>query len=109
MDFFTVPTLTGRVPFIVIELSHRRRRIVHVNIAEHPTATWTAQQVVDVFPDDTAPRWWHRDRDSTYRETFRLRVAGMGIAEVVSAPASPWQNPYAERVIGSIRRECLDQ
>jgi putative transposase len=108
MDFFTVSTLTGRVLFVVIVLSHVRRRIVHFNVTEHPTAQWTAQQVVDAFPDDTAPKWLHRDRDSVYSETFRRRVAGMGIAEVISAPASPWQNPYAERVIGSIRRECLD-
>jgi hypothetical protein len=108
MDFFTVPTLTGRVLFVVIVLSHVRRCIVHFNITEHPTAEWTAQQVVDAFPDDTAPKWLHRDRDSVYGDSFRRRVASMGIAEVVSAPASPWQNPYAERVIGSIRRECLD-
>ena len=108
MDFFTVPTLTGRVLFVVIVLSHVRRRIVHFNITEHPTAEWTAQQVVDAFPDDTAPTWLHRDRDRVYGESFRRRVAGMGIAEVISAPASLWQNPYAERVIGSIRRECLD-
>jgi putative transposase len=108
LDFFTVPTVTGRVLFVVIVLSHVRRRIVHFNITEHPTAAWTAQQVVDAFPDDTAPKWLHRDRDSVYGESFRRRVAGMGIAEVVSAAASPWQNPYAERVIGSIRRECLD-
>jgi putative transposase len=108
MDFFTVPTLTGRVLFVVIVLSHVRRRIVHFNITEHPTDGWTAQQVINAFPDDTVPEWLHRDRDSVYGESFRRRVAGMGIAEVVSAPASPWQNPYAERVIGSIRRECLD-
>jgi putative transposase len=108
MDFFTVPTLTGRVLFVVIVLSHVRRRIVHFNITEHPTAEWTAQQVIDAFPDNTVPKWLHRDRDSVYGESFRRRVAGMGIAEVVSAPASPWQNPYAERVIGSICRECLD-
>ena len=108
MDFFTAPTLTGRVVFAVIVLSHLRRRIVHFNITEHPTAAWTAQQVVEAFPHDTAPRWLHRDRDSAYGETLQDRVARMGIAEVVSAPASPWQNPYAERVIGSIRRECLD-
>src|SRR3989442_2245276 len=108
IDFFTVPTLTGRVLFVMIVLSHVRRRIVHFNITEHPTAEWTAQRVIDAFPDDTAPRWLHRDRDSAYGQTFRRRVASMGIAEVVSAPASPWQNPYAERVIGSIRRECLD-
>jgi putative transposase len=108
MDFFTVPTLTGRVLFVVIVLSHLRRRIVHFNITEHPTATWTAQQVINAFPDDTAPRWLHRDRDRVYGDSFRHRVAGMGVGEVVSAPASPWQNPYAERVIGSIRRECLN-
>ena len=108
MDFFTVPTLTGRVLFVLVVLAHHRRRIVHVNITDHPTATWAAQQVVDAFPDDTAPRWLHRDRDRIYSDVFQRRVAGMGIAEVVSAPASPWQNPYVERVIGSIRRECLD-
>src|SRR5262249_9341058 len=108
MDFFTVPTLTGRILFVVIVLSHVRRRIVHFNITEHPTAEWTAQQIVEAFPDDTAPNCLHRDRDGAYSDVFRRRVAGMGIVEVVSAPASPWQNPYAERVIGSIRRECLD-
>jgi putative transposase len=86
IDFFTVPTLTGRVLFVVIVLSHVRRRIVHFNnITEHPTATSAAQHVVEAFPDDTAPRWLHRDRDSTYSEACRRRVAGMGIAEVVSA------------------------
>ena len=108
MDFFTVPTLTGRVLFVLVVLSHRRRRIVHLNITDHPTATWAAQQVVDAFPDDTAPRWLHHDRDRIYGDVFRRRLAGMGSAEVVSAPASPWQNPYVERLIGSIRRECLD-
>ena len=108
IDFFTVPTLTGRVLFVLVVLSHHRRRIVHVNITDHPTATWSAQQVVDAFPDDTAPRWLHRDRDRIYGDVFQRRLAGMGIAEVVSAPASPWQNPYVERLIGSIRRECLD-
>src|SRR5262249_31053931 len=108
VDFFTVPTLTGRVLFVLVVLAHGRRRIVHFNVTEHPTAVWTAQQVVEAFPDDTAPRWLHRDRDNVYGEHFRQRVAGMGIAEVISAPASPWQNPYVERLIGSIRRECLD-
>lgn len=106
--FFTIPTLTGRVLFVVVLLSHHRRRIVHVNITDHPTATWSAQQVVDAFSADTAPRWLHRDRDRIYGDVFQRRLAGIGIAEVVSAPASPWQNPYVERLIGSIRRECLD-
>lgn len=108
MDFFTVPTLTGRVLFVLVVLSHQRRRIVHVNITAHPTAIWSAQQVVDAFPDDTAPRWLHRDRDRLYGDAFRSRLGGMGIAEVVSAPASPWQNPFVERLIGSVRRECLN-
>lgn len=108
MDFFIVPTLTGRVLFVLALLSHERRRVVHFNIAEHPTATWTAQQIVEAFPNDTVPRWLLRDRDRIYGDVFRRRVAGMGIAEVVSSPASPWQNPYVERLIGSMRRECLD-
>jgi putative transposase len=73
-----------------------------------PTAAWTAQQIIEAFRDDTAPRWLLRDRDAIYRNVFRRRVAGMGISEVVSASSSPWQNPYAERMIGSLRRECLD-
>jgi putative transposase len=108
IDFFTVPTVTGRVLFVFIVLLHHRRRIVHFNITEHPTAAWTAQQVIDAFPHDTAPRWLLRDRDAIYGEAFRERVAGMGIEEVVSAPSSPWQNPYAERLIGSIRGDCLN-
>ena len=108
MDFFTVPTVTGRVLFVLVLLAHHRRRIVHVAITDHPTAAWTAQQVIEAFPDDTAPRWLLRDRDTIYSDAFRRRVAGMGISEVVCAPSSPWQNPYAERLIGSLRRECLD-
>lgn len=91
MDFFTVPTLTGRVLFVLILLSHGRRRVVHFNATEHPTSTWTAQQVVDAFPEDTPPRWLLRDRDSIYGDAFRRRVASMGITEVVSSPLSPWQ------------------
>ena len=108
IDFFTVPTLTGRVLFVFVLLTHHRRRIVHFNVTEHPTAAWTAQQMIEAFPDDTAPEWLLRDRDAIYGDTFRRRVAGMGISEVISSPSSPWQNPYAERLIGSIRRECLD-
>jgi transposase InsO family protein len=108
MDFFTVPTLTGRVLFVLVLLSHQRRRIVHLAITEHPTAMWTAQQITEAFPDDSAPRWLLRDRDTIYSDVFRRRVASMGISEVISSPPSPWQNPYAERLIGSMRRECLD-
>src|SRR5216684_854592 len=108
LDFFTVPTLTGRVLFVLVLLSHQRRRIIHVNITEHPTAVWTAQQIIEAFPEDTAPRWLLRDRDAIYGDVFRRRVASMGISNIISTPSSPWQNPYAERLIGSLRRECLD-
>jgi len=108
IDFFTVPTLTGRVLFVLVVLSHHRRRIVHVNVTERPTAIWTAQQLIEAFPDDTAPRWLLRDRDAIYGDAFRRRVSGMAVEEVLSSPSRPWQNPYAERLIGSIRRECLD-
>jgi len=87
---------------------HDRRRIVHVNVTRHPTAAWTAQQITEAFPGGQEPRYLHRDRDSTYGDVFRKRIAAMGIREVVSAKHSPWQNPYVERVIGSIRRECTD-
>jgi putative transposase len=108
MDFFVVPTVTYKVLFVLVILAHERRRVVHVNVTEHPTAQWTAQQVIDAFPWDDAPRYLLRDRDSIYGACFRQRVRGIGIDEVVIAPRSPWQNPYVERLIGSIRRECLD-
>jgi putative transposase len=107
-DFFTVPTASFRVLCVFIMLAHERRRIVHFNITEHPTAQWTAQQIVDAFPWETAPRYLLRDRDAIYGELFQRRVQHMGIEEVKIAPRSPWQNPYAERVIGSIRRDVLD-
>jgi transposase InsO family protein len=108
VDFFTVPTATFRVLYCFVVLCHKRRRIVHVNVTTNPTERWTAQQVAEAFPYETAPRYLIRDRGATYGEWFRHRVRNMGINEVVIAPRSPWQNPFVERVIGSIRRECLD-
>jgi putative transposase len=108
LDLFVVPTLRHTVFFVLVILAHHRRRIVHFNVTKHPTAAWTAQQVVDAFPWDEAPRYLLRDRDRIYGGTFRQRVRHMGIEEVLIAPKSPWQNPYVERLIGSIRRECLD-
>jgi putative transposase len=108
IDFFTVPTARLRVLFVFVVLAHHRRRVVHFNVTEHPTAGWTTQQIVDAFPDDSAPSYLLRDRDQVYGEQFRHRVKGMGIDEVRTAPHSPWQNPFAERLIGSIRRECLN-
>ena len=108
VDFFTIPTINFRVLYCFIVLLHGRRKIVHFNVTTNPTAQWAAQQLIEAFPDDTSPRYLLRDRDSIYGAEFRSRVKGMQIDEVVTAPHSPFQNPYAERVIGSIRRECLD-
>jgi putative transposase len=108
LDFFVVPTISHKVLFVLLILAHERRRVVHFNMTERPTAQWTAQQVVEAFPWDEAPRYLLRDRDRIYGDAFRQRVRHMGIAEVLIAPRSPWQNPYVERVIGSIRRECLN-
>jgi putative transposase len=108
IDFMIVPTATFRVLFVFVVLAHHRRRVVHFNVTEHPTAAWTAQQIIEAFPEDTAPRFLLRDRDQIYGEEFRRRVSGMKIEEVMTAPQSPWQNPFVERLIGSIRRECLD-
>jgi transposase InsO family protein len=108
VDFFVVPTATFRVLFVFVVLLHHRRKVVHFNVTDSPTAAWTAQQIVEAFPDDSAPRYLLRDRDGIYGDVFRRRVQGIGIAEVLAAPRSPWQNPFVERVIGTIRRELLD-
>jgi len=108
IDFFTVYTITFKVLYCFVALSHDRRRIIHLNVTPNPTAEWTAQQIIEAFPDDTAPRFLLHDCDSVYGVAFRRRLGGMGIEEVITAYRSPWQNPYCERVIGSIRRNCLD-
>ena len=108
VDFFVVPTVSFRILYVFLVLSHERRRVVHFNVTDHPTAEWTRQQLVQAFPYDTAPQYLLRDRDSIFGESFRMQVANMGINEVLTAARSPWQSPYVERLIGSIRRECLD-
>ncbi len=108
IDFFVVPTVRFQLLYCFVVFRHDRRRVVHFNVTAHPTARWTAQQVIEAFPYDQAPRFLVRDRDSIYGVDFRSRVKHMGIEEVVIAYRSPWQNPYVERLIGSIRRECLD-
>ena len=108
VDFFVVPTATFRILYVFVVLLHHRRRVVHFNVTDSPTVAWTAQQIVEAFPGDSAPRYLLRDRDSIYGGEFRRRVKGMCIAEVLSSPRSPWQNPFAERVIGTLRRELLD-
>jgi len=108
MDFFAVPTIDFKLLFVFLILAHERRRVIHFNVTQHPTAAWAAQRLLQAFPWDIGPRYLLRDRDSIYGETFRGLAASMGISEVLTAPRSPWQSPYVERLIGSIRRECLD-
>jgi len=108
IDFFTMPTATFNILYCLVILRHSDRRILHTNVTPHPSAEWTGNQVVQAFPYDSAPRFLLRDSDSIYGEEFRSRVANMGIEEITTAYCSPWQNAYVERVIGSIRRECLD-
>lgn len=107
-DFFTVPTATFRILFAFVILNHNRRKVIHFNVTSNPTTQWTTRQILEAFPWDTSPRYLLRDRDSIYGTYFRQRVRNMGIKEVLITPQSPWQNPYVERLIGSIRRECLN-
>ena len=107
-DFFTVPTITMKVLFVFLVLEHDRRKVLHFHVTENPTGAWTAQQIVEAFADREASRYLIRDRDSRYSAEVRLRIQSLGIEEILTAPQSPWQNPYAERLIGSIRRECLN-
>ena len=108
IDFFTVPTIAFRVLFVFLVLSHDRRRVLHFDVTEHPSAEWTGRQLIEAFPWDTAPRYMIRDRDGIYGNDFNRSVHALEIKQILIAPRSPWQNPYVERVIGSIRRECLD-
>ena len=108
LDFFTVPTATFRVLFVLVVLSHGRRRLVHFNVTEHPTADWTARQLLEASGQEENARHLIRDRDQVYGDRFSRQAKMLNLHEAVIAPRSPWQNAYAERVIGSIRRECLD-
>jgi putative transposase len=108
IDFFVVPTLTFQLLFGFLILRHDRRELVHVNATDHPTGAWAAHQLVESFPEETAPKYLLRDRDAIYGDVFVRRVHSLRMTEVLIAPRAPWQNPFAERVIGSIRRECLD-
>ena len=94
--------------FVFLVLAHYRQRVLHFNVTANPTSQWTAHQIVEAFPWDTTHQYLLRDRDSIYSTQFRTRVRSLGIEEVLIAPRSPWQSPYVERLIGSIRRECLD-
>jgi hypothetical protein len=92
---------------VLVILNHQRRRVTHVAVTAHPTAAWTVQQLREAFPEETAPRYLIHDRDHAFA-SLPATASGMGIEELRTAPRSPWQNAYAERLIGSIRPECLD-
>ena len=108
IDFFTVPTIRFQILYVFLVLAHDRRRILHFGVTAHPTAEWTVQQLRDAFPWGSAPRYLLRDRDRIFGRDFVDQVKAMGIRQVLSAPRCPWQRAYVERVIGTIRRECLD-
>ena len=108
IDFIVVQTVRFKIFYVFLVLSVERRRIIHFGVTQHPTATWAAQQVVEAFPWDTAPKYLLRDRDKIYGDWFRRRLKNMGTEEVLTAPHSRWKNPYSERLNGSVRRECLD-
>jgi transposase InsO family protein len=106
-DLFVVPTVRFRLLFVLVIFAHERRQIVHVAVTDHPTAAWTAQQLRNAFSETDAPGFLLHDRDSVFADVAST-ITGMNTQAVRTAPRSPWQNAYVERVIGSIRRECLD-
>ena len=103
-----VPTLTFERLFAFLVVGHDRRQLLWFAVTRHPTAEWLAQQIVEAFPWGTAPTYLVRDNDGAYGQAFTSRVRAMGIRDRPISPRSPWQNPYVERLIGTLRRDCLD-
>jgi transposase InsO family protein len=108
IDLCVVPTLTFECLFAFLLLGHGRRRLLWFAVTRHPTAEWLGQQIAEAFPWGTAPTYLVRDNDRAYGQAFTNRVRAMGIRDRPISPRSPWQNPYAERLIGTLRRDCLD-
>jgi transposase InsO family protein len=108
MDFLVVPTVGFKLLFVLVILRHQRRQLISLSVTANPTAEWIARQITDAFPWNEAPAYLIRDRDASYGRAVTGRLSSMGIRDHPTAPRSPWQNERAERLIGSIRRECLD-
>ena len=108
IDLCLVPTVHFERLFAFVIIGHGRRQLLWFAVTRHPTAEWLAQQIVEAFPWETAPTYLVRDNDGAYGPIFRRRVRAMGIRDRPISPKSPWQNPYAERLIGTLRRDCLD-
>src|SRR5437879_4948244 len=108
IDVLVVPTVGFKLLYCLVVLGHDRRQLLSFGITAHPTAAWLGRQITEAFPWDERPRHLVRDRDGIYGEAFKNRLRAMGIRDRPVAARSPWQNGYVERVIGSIRRECLD-
>ena len=109
VDFFTVPTVDFRLLYVFLVLSHQRRMVLHFNVVECPSAAWTAQQLREAFPFAVPPKYLLRDRVGVYGQEFQRRAGALGLKDLRIAPHSPRQAPYVERLIGSLRRECLDR
>jgi transposase InsO family protein len=108
MDLFVVPTLSFRLLYGLLIMGHGRRQVIWLGVTTHPTAEWIANQPTEACGWEQLPRYLIRDRDAAYGDVFIRRVRSMGIRDRPTSPPSPWQNAYAERLIGSIRRECID-
>ena len=108
MDLFVVPTIGFKLLYAFVVVRLDRRDLVWINVTAHPTAEWVARQITEAFPWNEAPRYMIRDRDCIYSAVVTRRMRAMGIRDKPIAPASPWQNGFVERPIGSIRRECVD-
>jgi transposase InsO family protein len=109
IDLCVVPTLTFERLFAFLVLGHGRRQLLWFEVTRHPTAEWLARQITEAFPWSSAPAYLVRDNDRSYGHIFKSRARAMGIRDRPISPGSPWQNPYVERLIGTVRRECLDR